>query len=68
MKAKNTARDAAFALNDISVLGGIVRLLESNNLRTEIGKDVCSETISLLRYAQARITREHDADMRSIGI
>lgn len=68
MTDKNKARDAAFALNDISVLGGIVRLLESNNLRTEIGKDVCSEAISLLQYAQARITRDHDADMRSIGI
>ncbi|MFT9089464.1 MAG: hypothetical protein ABF479_00390 [Gluconacetobacter sp.] len=62
------ARDAANAISDISMLGGMIALMESNNLRTPWAREAGERIKSICERAQRAILANHDDDMRGIGI
>ena len=66
--AQNSAKAAVFAYSDVSVLGGIVGLLEANNLKTEEAIQAQQELIAICKRGIRRIMVKHDGDMRKVGI
>lgn len=62
------ARDAAKGMTDISLLGGMIPLMGSNNLRTPWGREAGKRTKSICERAQRAIPAHGDDDVRGIGI